>query len=236
MPSKKKQAEIREEKDWENLDRAVIKSGNFLDRYSKQILIVIGVFVIISVGYLAYKQFYIEPRNEDAMNASYRGQEYFAQRQDSLALYGDGNGFIGFEKIADEYGATPAGNLAKAYAGICYANLNNYDKALSYLKDYSGKDELFANVVKGAIGDCLDNQGKPDEALSYYEKAAKGADSPIYSPVYYKKAALIYLQKGNYDKVIELFTIVKDQYANSQIASTDASKYIEEATILKNSK
>lgn len=236
MPSKKKQAEIKEEKDWESIDNAVVRSGNFLETYSKQIMIAVGAFVIIACGYLAYQRFYIQPRNEEAKNASYKGQDYIAQRQDSLALYGDGNGFVGFEEIADEYGSTPAGNLAKAYAGICYANLGNYDKALSLLKDYSGKDEIFANVVNGAIGDCLDNQGKSDDAISYYEKAAKGADDAIYSPVYYKKAALIYMQKGNYDKVVELFNLVKNKYGNSQIARIEADKYIIEANTLKESK
>ena len=233
MSSKKKQAELREEKEWESVDKAVMRSGNFLEQYSKQLMIAVGVFVVIGCGYLAYQRFYIQPRNEEAQNASFRGQDYVAQRQDSVALYGDGNGFVGFEKIADEYGSTPAGNLARAYAGICYSNLGNYDKALTFLKDYSHEDKIFSNVVYGTIGDCLDNQGKLDEALSYYEKAAKGADDAIYSPVYYKKAAQIYMQQKKYDKVVEIFEMVKNKYANSQIARIDADKYIIEANALQ---
>lgn len=233
-PNKKqKEAAAREEKDWERLDNAVFKSENFLARNSKQLLIALAVVVVIAFGYLAYKQFYAKPRNQEAQVALFKGEVYFMQRQDSLALNGDGNGYIGFEAIIDQYGSTPAGNLAKARAGICYASMGNYEKALPYLKDYSGDDAIFSQLVNGTIGDCLDNLGKADEAVSYYEKAAKGVDDAAYSPVLYKKAALIYLKQGKYDKVIDIFTLVKNNYMNSQIGAMEAEKYIEEATLLK---
>ncbi len=57
--------------------------------------------------------------------------------------------------MINEYGSTKAGNLAKIYAGVSYANLGQYDKALSYLKDFSGKDAMLSQLVNGAIGDCL---------------------------------------------------------------------------------
>lgn len=233
MSSKKKEREIKEEKSWERIDNAVFESGHFLEKYSKQLLIGVGIVVLIVGAYLAINQFYLKPRNENAQNAIFRGQYYFNNGQDSLALNGDGNEYIGFLSIIEEYGSTSTGNLAKAYAGMSLANLGRYDEALNYLKDYSGKDDVFVHLVNGAIGDCLDNQGKSDEAVSYFEKAAKGVDSPLYSPLLYKKAALIYRNQGKYDKVIELFTTVKNKYANTQIASTEADKYIEEANLLK---
>ncbi len=236
MSSKKKEKEIKEEKSWERIDNAVFESEHFLEKYSKQLLIGVGIVVLIVGAYLAISHFYLKPQNEKAQNAIFRGQYYFNNGQDSLALYGDGNEYTGFVSIIDEYGSTSTGNLAKAYAGICLSNLGKYDEALGYLKDYDGSDEVFANLVNGAIGDCLDNQGKSDEAVSYFEKAAKGIDSPLYSPILYKKAALIYRNQGKYDKVIELFTIVKNQYASTPIAATEADKYIEEANLLKGAK
>ena len=236
MSSKKKEKEIKEEKSWERIDNAVFESGHFLEKYSKQILIGVGALVLIVCAYMAYNHFYVKPKNENAQNAIFRGQYYFNNGQDSLALYGDGNEYIGFESIINEYGSTSVGNLAKGYAGLCYSRMGKYEEALSYLKDYKGKDAIFSHLVGGAIGDCLDNQGKPDEAVSYFEKAAKGVDSQVYSPALYKKAALIYRNQGNYDKVIELFTIVKNKYMNSPIAATEADKYIEEATLLKEKK
>lgn len=235
MSSKKKQKEISEEKSWERIDNAVHESGHFLEKYSKQLLIAVGVVVVVVGGYLAYNNFYVKPKNEEAQKAIFRAQYYFNNGEDSLALNGNGNDALGFLAIMDDYSSTDAGKLAKGYAGLCYKNMGKYEEALPLLKDYSGKDALFSHLVNGAIGDCLDNMGKPEEAVSYFEKAAKGADSPLYSPILYKKAALIYRDQKNYDKVIEIFTTVKNKYMNSPVAMSDADKFIEEATIMKGS-
>jgi len=232
MSSKKKQAELREEKDWEKIDTAVHQSEHFIEKYQKQLLIGVGVLVIIACGYLAYKQFYIGPKNVEAQAALFKGEQYFRSGQDSLAIYGDANGYLGFESIIDDYSSTKAGKLAKLYAGICYANMGQYDKALDYLKGFSGDDKIISQLVNGSIGDCLDNTGKSDEAVSYYIKAAKGVDNPSQSPILYKKAGLIYRNQGKYDKVIETFTIIKNQYMNSPLAG-EADRYIEEANLMK---
>lgn len=231
--SKKKQAELNEEKDWEKIDAAVHESEHFIEKNQKPILIAIIAIVVIVSGYLAYKHFYVVPRNEEAQIAIFKGEQYYRNGQDSLAIYGDGRGYVGFENIISEYGSTGAGNLAKLYAGISYANLGKYEQALSYLKDYSGKDKVLAQSVNGAIGDCLDSTGKSDEAISYYLKAAKALDNAVQSPVLYKKAGLIYRNQGKYDKVIEVFTTVKNQYMASPVAM-EADKYIEEANLMSN--
>lgn len=232
MSSKKKQAEIREEKDWQKIDSAVRESENFLEKYQKQLLIGIGIVVLVVCCYLGFRHFYLGPKNNEAQIALFKGEQYFRAGQDSLAVYGDANGYVGFESIISEYGSTDAGNLAKLYAGISYANLGKYDQALDYLKGFSASDKILSQLVNGSIGDCLDNTGKSDEAISYYIKAAKGVDNPSQSPILYKKAGLIYRNQGNYDKVIETFSIIKNQYTNSAVAM-EADKYIDEANLLK---
>jgi len=233
--SKKKQAELREEKDWESIGTAVVKSERFLEKYQKQLLIGIGVVVVIVCAVLAYNHFIVGPKTTEAQVAMFKGEQYFRAGQDSLAVYGDNNGYVGFETIMNDYSSTKPGKLAKLYAGICYANMGNFDKGLEYLKDYSGNDKIISQLVNGAVGDCLDNLGKPDEAVSYYIKAAKGVDNVSQSPILYKKAGLIYRNQGNYDKAIEMFTIIKNQYMNSPLAM-EADKYIDEANILKGQK
>lgn len=236
MSSKKKQAEIQEEKDWQKIDEAVVSSERFIEKYQKQILIGIGALVVIMSGILAYNHFIIGPKTEEAQGAMFRAEQYFQAGEDSLAIFGDQNGHMGFEAIMDEYGSTRPGKLAKLYAGICYARMDQYDKALEYLKGYSGSDKVISHLVYGSIGDCLDNQGKTEEAASYYIKAAKGVDNESQSPVLYKKAGLIYRDLGQYDKVIEVFTIIKDRYMKNGQTAMDAEKYIEEANIMKGNK
>lgn len=230
----RKQRERSEEQDWNKIDETVIKSGSFIMNYRNQILIGVGAIIVLIGIYWGYKTFYVEPQTKDAQVALFRGEQYFQAGQDSLALFGDGNAYMGLEYIINEYGSTKTGDLAKAYAGLAYARLGQYDKALDYLKGFSGGDAMVTPAVKGAIGDCLMNTGKAQEAVSYFENAAKDANDPLLSPIFYKKAAMVYRDMNNHDKVIDLFTKVKNDYMASPEAQ-EADKYIKEANVLKGS-
>lgn len=233
MSAKSRKQEIRkEQKDWERIDEAVVTSERFLEKYQKQILIAVAAVVLVVCGFLAYRTFYLQPKNNEAQVAMFKGEQYFMAQQDSLALYGDGNGYIGFEAIINQYGSTKAANIAKMYAGISYSRLGNYEQAISYLNNFKGGDEILTYTAKGALGDCLVNTGKLDEGVKHFMDAAKGLDDRHLAPIYYKKAALTYRELKNYDKVIELFTKLKNEYIGTTEAN-DAEKYIEEAQILK---
>ena len=230
----RKERELQEEKDWNKIDEAVIASESFVMKYRNQLMIGVGAVVVLVGVYFAYHSFYVEPKNQEAQTAMFRGEQYFQAGMDSLALFGDGNAYVGFEQIINEYSSTKSGDLAKAYAGLSYARMGKFEEALKYLKDFKGGDDMITPAVQGAIGDCLVNTGKPQDAVSYFEKAAKSADDALLSPIFYKKAAIVYRELKNYDKVISLFTTIKNNYLSSPEAS-EADKYIQEATLLKGS-
>lgn len=235
MSSNKKQKGSQQPNEWEKIDEAVIHSGQFVDKNLNKILAGVGILVVVVCAYLAYSHFIAAPKSEKAQEAMFQGEKYFRIGQDSLAINGDGQGFIGFEGVIKEYGSTKVGNSAKLYAAISYARLGNYEKALEYAKSFSSNDEILQHLAQGTIGDCLVNMGKAEEAIPYFLKAAKGADNMVHSPIMYKKAGLVYRELGQYDRVIEVFTIVKNNYMNSPYAS-EADKYIEEAKLLQASK
>lgn len=64
----------------------------------------------------------------------FRAEEYYRLDSVNLALNGDGQN-LGFVKIVDKFGGTKAGKLASFYAGSCYLKLNDYEKAVKYLKN-----------------------------------------------------------------------------------------------------
>lgn len=232
MSSKKKQEIEKEERDWNRVDDVVFESGSFLIKYQKQLLIGVGALVLIVCAFLAYKNFYLKPQTEEAQAAIFKGEQYFQMQQDSLALFGDGNGYIGFENIINEYSSTKVADLAKYYAGISYSRLGRYDEAINYLKSFTGGDKMVTYAAKGALGNCYANTGKLDDAAKSFIDAAKGADDVLLTPVFYKKAAMIYRDLKNYDKTAELFTLIKNNYMNSPEA-VEADKYIDEANMLK---
>ena len=230
--SAKKTKESRAEKNFENIGEALTTSEQFLEKNQKSILI--GLLAIIAlVGiFLAYHYLHKVPQNEKAQAAIFKGERYFQDGQDSLALFGNGNDYIGFEEIINNYKGTKTADLARAYSGISYNRMGNHEKALEHLKKFKGGDILITPSITGAIGDVYMNMGQTDNAISQYLKAAKQANDTMLSPIYYKKAGEAYLHIGNYDKAIENFTHIKKTYISSP-EGQEADKYIKQAELLK---
>ena len=230
--SAKKAKESKAEKNFENIGEALTTSEQFLEKNQKLIVIAL-LIVIAAVGsFLAYHYLYMVPRNEKAHAAIFKGERYFQNGDDSLALFGNGNDYIGFESIINRYKGSKTADLAHAYAGISYSRMGNNEKALEHLKKFKGGDLLITPAITGAIGDVFMNMGQTDQAISNFLKAAKDADNEMLSPLYYKKAGEAYLGKADYDKAIEVFTRIKETYLNSP-ESREADKFIQQAHFLK---
>ncbi len=230
--SAKKRKETRAEKGFENIEEALTSTERFLDKNQRSIVIGLIIVILLVGAYLAYHYLIKLPRVEKAQTAIFKGERYFQQGDDSLALFGNGNDYIGFEAIASQYKGTKTGNLAHAYAGISYSRMGDNAKALEHLNKFNGKDLLITPAVTGAIGDVYMNMGETDKAVNQFLKAAKEADNEMLSPIYYKKVGVAYLSVGNYDKAIEIFQLIKDNYLNSPEAQ-EADKFIMQAKLSK---
>ncbi len=215
-----------------NVEDALSLSEAFIMKYKKSILGGIIAVIIIIAAFFAYKYLYIAPREEKAEIAIFKGEEYFGQDAYQIALNGDSIGYKGFIKIADEYSGTKTANLAKAYAGICYAQLGKYNEALKYLSGFDSEDQMVSPAILGALGNCYAQLNQLDKATSILLSASKKADNNTLSPVYLLQAGLIMEQQGKYADAIDAYTTIKDKYFNSYQA-TDIDKYIERATALK---
>ncbi|MBQ3804702.1 MAG: tetratricopeptide repeat protein [Prevotella sp.] len=205
----------------------------FFLKYRKQILIAVAAVIVIIAGIICYKSFIAGPRENKASTAIAKAQEAFAQQDFQKALNGDKT-FEGFLAIAENYGGTDAANLAKGYAGLCYAQQGKWQEAVKYLDQFSPQsDAIISPAMVAALGNAYANTGKVDEAISKLKKAADMADSRAeggvnnsLSPTYLIQAArLLESQKKN-DEALKLYQQVKDKYVNSA-ASQDIDKYIE---------
>lgn len=228
----KKQKETTTEKNFENINEALSSSEQFIEKNQNTIMITLGVIIALVLAVLAYNNFYKKPKNERAQAAIFKGERYFQNEQDSLALFGDGNDYIGFEEVINQFGGTKTSDLAKAYAGISYSRLGDNEKALSYLSKFKGGDKMITPAISGAVGDVYMNLDMSDKAANQFLKAAKAADDNLLSPIYYKKAGLAYLHAQNFDKAINTFETIKKTYLNSP-EGQEADKYIEQAKLSK---
>ena len=225
-------AEQKNQNEHLNVEDALTQSEAFLIKYKNAIIGSVVAVIIIVAGFIMYKNLYAEPREEKAQAALFKGQEYFEQDAFEQALNGDSIGYTGFLKVADEYSGTKAANLAKAYAGICYAQLGKYEEAVKMLDSFNGKDQMVDPAILGAAGNCYAQLGQLDKAASTLLSAADKADNNTLSPIFLIQAGEILVKQGKYDDAVNAYTKIKDKYFQSYQAM-DIDKYIEQAKLMK---
>lgn len=215
-----------------NMEEALTQSEDFLIKNKKAIIGAVVAIIVIVAGIVMYKNLYVEPREEKAQAALFKGEEYLTADAYEQALNGDSIGYAGFLKVADEFSGTDAANLANAYAGICYAHLGKYEEAIKAFERFDGDDQMVSPAMKGAMGNCYASLRQLDKAADMLLKAAKEADNNTLSPIYLQQAGEILVKQGKYDQAIEAYTTIKDKYFRSYQAM-QIDKFIEEAKLMK---
>ncbi|MGE0078172.1 MAG: tol-pal system YbgF family protein [Bacteroidales bacterium] len=201
----------------ESLDNALTKSEQFIEQNQKSLtIIIVAILVIVSI-YFGYKRFYLAPMEKEAQSQVFAAEYNFEKDSFNLALNGNDND-LGFLEIADKYGMTKTGNLANYYVGICYRQLGEYEKAIEYLKKFDAGDLLVTPVAYGAIGDCYVELNNLKEGANYYEKAANYSEDNFTSPIFFKKAGMVYEELKQNEKALKLYNVIKEKYPKSSEA------------------
>ena len=197
--------------------------------------VIIGGIVALIVG-IAVGFFVKNCSNEKFTTASTdmaKAQEYFASAvmgNDSVlfqkALNGDSIN-AGFLTIIEQDGSGKVVNIAKLYAGICYARLGNLQEAASYLEQYDAQDdEMVSPAALGALGNVKASLGQLDEAVATLIKAADKADNNALSPQFLIQAGELLESQGKKAEALELYERIKAKYTDWQRYNT-IDNYIE---------
>lgn len=206
----------------EGLDRA----RNFWER-NNRIITYIGLgIILLGGGYLAYKYLVQEPNEKKASEVIYKAEEYYRIDSFNKALNGDGLN-VGFLRIIDKYGGTRSGNLAKFYAGSILMQQGEFSRAAKYLTDFeTDAKQIQARAYKLA-GDAYAEQGKNNDALKYYKKAAYHFEKDeVAASDYLWTAALFAVRKLNdKEEAIELFKDLKKKYSKTE-KGFEVDKYL----------
>ena len=132
---------------------------------------------------------------------------------------------------------TQLSNLAALSAGEAFYNEGKYAEAAEYLKRFDCDDEVLNANALILTGDCFVNLKKYDEALDFYAKAVKECDgNPRIAPRALLKEANIYDEQKKYDKALECYKTIKNDFPEFQLGNglgIDAYIAREEARIAK---
>ena len=199
-------------------DEVLGKSEAFVIEHKNKFLGAIIAIIVIVGGYLAYNTFVAAPKEAEAAKAIFKAEQYFVNGDLETALNGDGMN-AGFLQVIEENGGTDAANLAHAYAGICYAQQQNFDEAIKHLEKYSGNDKLVSPMVKYALGNCYAYKENIDKAIKLVLEAADEANNIAVSPKCLFDAAAMYEKQGKADKAIELYNRIKNEYPQAPEAA-----------------
>lgn len=210
-----------------DMDHHIKSSEALIDKYKKPVMAGLAVVVVAVAGFFLYKSFILEPKNQKANEALFKGEQYFAMNDYERALKGDSTGYKGFIYIAEEYSSTKAGNLARLYAGMSYAQSGNYQEAVKYLESYDKcDDEMTTPAAVGVLGNCYAQLNQLDKATETLLKAAEMADNNTLTPMYLQQAGEIFESQGNTDKALNCYNEIKNKYPQSMQA-VEIDKYIE---------
>ncbi len=225
----KKEQNVKGDQRLENIEETLTRTEQFIMGNQKVIGLVVGIIVVIILGYFGYDKYYLEPQTTEAQEQMYTAQQYFESDSLDKALYGDGNS-LGFIDIADEYGMTAPGNLANYYAGISFLNKGDFEQAIDYLSDFSADDKLIAPMAKGAIGDAYLELNDSKKAAAYYMEAANQNINDFTTPLFLFKAGQVYELIGEYKKAENTYSQIKTNYLKSKEAK-DIDRYITRAKV-----
>lgn len=210
------------------IENAIDSTEVFLMKNGKKLLIGLIVVIALVGAFFGYKYMIEEPRNQRAAAAVFPAEQMFAADSFEVALNGNAE-IEGFLSIIDQFGSTDVGNTAKHYAGICYMKLGDWDNAIKYLRSYKSVKGIASEIInaenKGLIGDALSQKGEYEKAVKEYEAAVEASDNDLSTPMYLKKAGMVYEKLGKTDKAIAAYEEIRNNYSAS-LQARDIDKYI----------
>jgi tetratricopeptide (TPR) repeat protein len=203
----------REELRQDQVVTVYARAWDFFDKNRMLVYGILAAIVLVALGAVAYG-YYQSQRAQEALARSIRDYE---QENYRLALDGTETA-IGLLAVADEYGGTEAGNLARYYAADALFRLGELDEALRSFQAYEkGDDFLGASAYAGEAA-VYESQGDFARAGELYERAATVREDQFMGPQYLLNAGRAYAEAGQYAEALAAYEMIREAYPESSLA------------------
>jgi tetratricopeptide (TPR) repeat protein len=141
---------------------------------------------------------------------------------------------LGLRAIADDFGRTDAGNMARFYAADAHYQLGEYDQAREYFARFSKSDDLIGASALAGEAAIYESRGEFRRAGDLYRRAAQHYESAASSPQYFLSAGRAYEAAGEYDRARDAYQAIVDNFPESQLAA-NVDAYIARADARRHS-
>lgn len=210
---------------FENITAESIKQKFNSNKKTKLITYIVGGSILLVLLYFTYRQFIWKPGNEKSKDGYWVAQNYIAKDSTDKAIAV----LIPFVKKND---GKIGGEMGQYLLGTQYMKKGEFKKALTNLEGVSINDTYISVLSIGLQGDCYSELKKYEEALALYMEAADADDNDFTSPMYLFKAGGCADQLDKFDKSVEIYTRIKDDYPTFANNKT-IDKYIARASSYK---
>ena len=210
---------------FKDLDRGALDTERFLEKNAKLLTIIFGALVVAVLGFFAYKQFYVQPRNEEATLSYLSAQKNLAEGKTNLALGGKSAANPGYLGTFKDYSDTEVGKLSAYNAGLIKFKEGKYQEAYDLLDKFSSDSKVLTALKYGAMADSQSNLNKNEDALSLLDKAISASDDPYTKYYFTRKAGTLALAMKKNAEAKKYFSTIEEKYEDYDNGMSDA--YIE---------
>lgn len=210
---------------FKDLDREALNTERFLEKYSKPLGIVFGALVLGVLGFFAYQQFIVAPKNVEAMKTFLSAQKNLMEGKDKEALGGKSAANQGFVGTYNDYSSTNVGKLAGYNAGLLKFKEGKFQEAYDLLDQFSSDNKTLMAMKYGAMADAKSGLNKNDEALSLLDKASSASSDPYTTYYFTRKAGILALGLKKNADAKKYFSAIDEKYQDYDNGMSDS--YIE---------
>lgn len=223
--SKKEQEGKETVEFFKDLDKEALQTERFLEKNAKLLSIIFVGLIAVVLGYFAYQQFVVEPKNENATKAYLAASNKMQEGKMDEALGGKSAANPGFLGTYKDNGGTDAGKLAAYNAGLIRFKEGKYKEAYDLLDKFKSDNDILMAMKYGAMADSQANLNKPEDALSLMNKAASASDDPYTSYYFTRKAGILALALKKNSEAKKYFSTIDEKFKEYDNGMSDA--YIE---------
>ncbi len=224
--TKKQEQEGRETVEvFKDLDQTALNTERFIEKNSKYLIGLFGALLIVVLGYFAYQQYVVKPKNEEAAKSYLAAQKNLSEGKEAEALGGKSAANPGYLGTYNEFSGTAVGKLSAYNAGLIKFKEGKYQEAYDLLDKFSSDSKILTALKYGAMADCQSNLNKATDALSTLDKAISASDDPYTIYYFTKKAGLLSLALKKNAEAKKYFASIEEKYQDYDNGMSDA--YIE---------